>query len=475
MWYCWILISAYKHILKSNDGLDDITGLPTEKESQLNPEERAKMLKNFTGYDISPEMVRLSLVNMYLHGFVQPRIEEYDSLTYEDHWNDDFDIILANPPFMTPKGGVRPHKKFQIQANRAEVLFVDYIAEHLTLSGRAGVVVPEGIIFQSGKAYKSLRKMLLDDYGLWAVVSLPAGVFQPYSGVKTSILILDKVRAKQNNKLLLIDVKHDGTALGASRKATNKNDLPLALECLQEWRNSRIVISDSATYVEKKNIVINNYDLSLSRYKEAKVYSSTFGNVPLSQLLVIEKSRVKSDSLPVWSVSNTKGFVKDGSQFTHKISSEDTSNYKVIKKGYFAYNPSRINVGSIALNNEDATGSVSPMYVVFSSDESQVNNKYLLWILKSDEFNQYILENARGGVRQQLSYDELIKITVPLPPLQVQEQIVQLLQSYETIIDGAKQIVTNWQPHIDLDPSWPEVELGEIGEFKNGLKLLEKF
>ena len=98
------------------------------------------------------------------------------------------DIDAFGRAFMTPKGGIQPHKRFSVQANRSEVLFVDYIAEHLNIKGRAGIIVPEGIIFQGANAYKALRKNLVEEWGLYAVVSLPSGVFQPYSGVKTSIL-----------------------------------------------------------------------------------------------------------------------------------------------------------------------------------------------------------------------------------------------------------------------------------------------
>ena len=115
-------------------------------------------------------------------------------------------MILANPPFMSPKGGIRPHRRFSVQSKRSEVLFVDYMAEHLTPTGRAGIIVPEGIIFQSQTAYKQLRKMLVENY-LVAVISLPSGVFQPYSGVKTSILILDKVLAKKADRIAFFKVE----------------------------------------------------------------------------------------------------------------------------------------------------------------------------------------------------------------------------------------------------------------------------
>ena len=179
-------------------------------------------------------MVRLSLVNLYLHGFVEPHIAEYDTLTSEERWNEYADVILANPPFMSPKGGIRPHRRFSVQSKRSEVLFVDYIAEHLTPTGRAGIIVPEGIIFQSQTAHKQLRKMLVENY-LVAVISLPAGVFQPYSGVKTSILLLDKALAQKTDRVAFFKVENDGFDLGAQRREIAENDLPQVREELGEY------------------------------------------------------------------------------------------------------------------------------------------------------------------------------------------------------------------------------------------------
>ena len=121
------LISSYKHILKANTDEDGY--------STLTPDERGRLAGNFSGYDISPDMVRLSLVNMYLHDFSNPHIHEYDTLTSLDRWNEYADVILANPPFMSPKGGIKPHNRFSVQSKRSEVLFVDYMAEHLTPGG----------------------------------------------------------------------------------------------------------------------------------------------------------------------------------------------------------------------------------------------------------------------------------------------------------------------------------------------------
>ena len=222
------LISAYKHILAANRlNIDKQDGQDEKKQScesnpsmfsSLTPEEKGRLAQNIKGYDISPDMVRLSLVYLYLHGFTDPHIVEYDTLTSEDRWNEFADVILANPPFMSPKGGIKPHRRFSIQAKRSEVLFVDYMAEHLTPTGRAGIIVPEGIIFQSQTAYKDLRKLLVEN-SLVAVISLPAGCFNPYSGVKTSILILDKSLAKYSNTIAFFKVENDGFGLGAQRRA----------------------------------------------------------------------------------------------------------------------------------------------------------------------------------------------------------------------------------------------------------------
>src|SRR6266516_214641 len=220
------LISSYKRILKTNTD--------AEGHSTLTPDEKGRLAQNFKGYDISPDMVRLSLVNLYLHGFTDPHIAEYDTLTSQDKWNEHADVILANPPFMSPKGGIKPHNRFSVQSKRSEVLFVDYMAEHLTPQGRAGIIVPEGIIFQGQTAYTQLRKMLVEE-DLVAIVSLPAGVFNPYSGVKTSILILDKSIARQAQTIALFKIENDGFGLGAQRREIDKNDLPQARAEVSEY------------------------------------------------------------------------------------------------------------------------------------------------------------------------------------------------------------------------------------------------
>ena len=277
------LISSYKHILAANT---DPQGAST-----LTPDDKGRLAANFKGYDISPDMVRLSLVNMYLHGFTDPHIFEYDTLTSEERWNEYADVILANPPFMSPKGGIRPHNRFSVKSKRSEVLFVDYMAEHLMPSGRAGIIVPEGIIFQNQNAYKQLRKMLVEEC-LVAVVSLPAGVFQPYSGVKTSILILDKSLANRFNRIAFFKIENDGFGLGAQRLPIDKDDLPQARAEVAEYMRLLRAVGSLDDFqpalgllAEKEKIAANGeYNLSGERYREGTARASYFQTVPLGEV-----------------------------------------------------------------------------------------------------------------------------------------------------------------------------------------------
>lgn len=239
------LISSFKHIQKTN--------------ADLTPDERARLMTTFCGYDISPDMVRLSRANMYLHGFLQPRIHEYDTLTSEDRWDERYDVILANPPFMTPKGGIRPHNRFMIKAKRSEILFVDYIAEHLNAGGRAGVIVPDGVITGNGSASNQLQKLLVDGYDLQAIISLPAGTFLPYARAKTSVLIFRHGHATSN--VWFSEIGADGFTMDDRRQPTSDNDIPRILNLWKRKSDSALSVLVSAEEIRR-----NGYDLRIGRY-----------------------------------------------------------------------------------------------------------------------------------------------------------------------------------------------------------------
>ncbi len=466
------LLSAYKHILSQN----------TDKRSgdKLTPDDRKKLAENFVGYDISPDMVRLSLVNMYLHGFATPKIFEYDTLSSEDRWNETFDVILANPPFMTPKGGIRPHKKFGVQANKAEVLFTDYIAEHLNKNGRAGIVVPNGIVATTQTAYKQLRKMLVED-SLIAVVSLPAGCFQPYSGVKTSVLMLDKGLVKKSDNILFIKVSNDGYDLGAQRNAHDKNDLPFALEAFTAFKES---IASSKPFDQKKNSsictlvekskILANSDIVLinDRYIEGKAILTEYDLVKLEEICGFKRG-------PFGGSLKKEIFVPKGNlvyEQNHAINNDfDFGRYfiddlKFEEMKGFEVKPNDLliscsgTMGKIAIVPKSARkGIINQALLKLTPNIEKVNSIYLKKVLETDEIQEKYFRNQEGAAIQNVASVKVLKdIEIPLPPLEIQEQIVMEIEGYQKIIDGAKMVIDNYKPTISIKPEWEMVELDAL-------------
>ena len=465
------LISAYKHILlkhtKANkEGLNIYEYNKLEKKpfnnlgDALTPDDRKKLIQNFAGYDISPDMVRLSLVNLYLHGFSDPHINEYDTLSSEDRWNENFDVVLANPPFMSPKGGIRPHKKFTIASNRSEVLFVDYIAEHLNPKGKAGIIVPEGVIFQSGTAYKDLRKMLVENY-LYAVVSLPAGVFNPYSGVKTSILLMDKALTKQRNEILFVKIDNDGYNLGAQRTAVKGSQLEEAIALTHEFVASGEIPDSLIAHAVLRTEIAENgdYNLSGERYKANETLHHTsfeteeLGNI-VEVLDSLRKPITKSDrtegEYPYYGATGILDYVHEYI-FDEKLVlvGEDGAKWESGDKTAF------IAEGKYWVNNHAH---------VLRPIRTKVLDLFLVEMLNYMDLSPFIT----GVTVPKLNQAKLRSIQIPLPPLTIQEEIVAEIEGYQKIIDGAKAVVTNYKPKIDIDPDWEMVELNSICDVRDG-------
>ena len=468
------LVSTYNHILEQHDGKND----PKKKEKPLTPDERKKLMANLEGYDIDPTMVRIAQVNMYLHQFKNPQIFQYDSLTSEERWNDKFDVILANPPFMSPKGGIKPHNKFGLASNRSEVLFVDYIVSHLRPKGRAGIIVPEGIIFQSGVAYKALRKNLVEN-GLYAVVSLPGGVFQPYSGVKTSILLFDNEFAKQKSEIAFIKISADGYDLGASKRAVSENDLPVALELLQSWTSGNNVENSILTLVNKEEVAIKGeYNLSGDRYKIGVDHSNTkWPMVRIGDVFQIESGGTPSTDNPqFWDGDIAWATLVDIPKSISRISTTvrkiteaglDNSSAKILPKNTVLVS-SRATIGRIAITDTDMATNQGFKNVVVSKENNSSYVAYALSFKVED-----MIAMASGGTFKEISKSSFSTIEIPLPPLEVQEQIVSELDSNAAIVSGARQIVENWKPRIDIDPKWEVRTLGELCDIGSSKRVFE--
>ncbi len=444
------LISSFKHILHENT--------KERKGDCLTMDERKRLMNNLVGYDISPDMVRLSLVNMYLHGFQTPKIYEYDTLTSEEKWNETYDVILANPPFMTPKGGIRPHKRFSVQANRSEVLFVDYIMEHISTNGRGGVIVPEGIIFQSANAYKALRKLLVDTH-LFAVISLPSGVFQPYAGVKTSILIMDRTLAKRTHDILFVKIESDGFDLGAQRRPNGKSDLTVGLSALLKFRRSLHEGKECEFSEEEKRLAQRvakgriaeggDYNLSGERYKEVAAREN--GEWEMVELGEVCEINPKKAELKELNGDMEVSFVPMSDLQGKRIYFEVKEKRKLCEviNGYTYFKNNDVLLAKITpcfengksgiaknLTNEIGFGSTE--FIVIRPS-CKIISELIYYFISDERFLKIGMNNMTGSAGQQRVPADLVRhFKIPLPPLSVQQEIVAEIEREQNQIGQLK-------------------------------------
>ena len=463
------LISAWKHVLRQNTTpRPQGEGPGVRVGNQLTPAERATLAANIRGYDISPDMVRLSLVNLYLHGFTDPHIVEYDTLTSEERWNETADVILANPPFMSPKGGIKPHKRFSVQATRSEVLFVDYMAEHLSPTGRAAIVVPEGIIFQSGSAYKKLREMLVKT-SLIAVVSLPAGVFNPYSGVKTSILILDKRRAKTCDSVLFVKVQNDGYNLGAQRRAVDGSDLPEARRLLAAFLTApeKFENGPMAHAVKRTKIGENGeWNLSGERYTFDAAIETHFPMVALGDPAVFHMESggtPKSTEETYWNGGIHWATLVDLPQ-TDFITQITRTERTISEAGLSNSSAKVLPIGTVVVSSRATIGRVGIARIPLATNQGFKNIIIRDGTRALPEFIAYMMKRlaprmeslATGGTFKEISKSTIASLEIPLPPLAIQQEIVAEIEAHQRHIEKLKAEISESEAKIKdvIDRVW---------------------
>jgi len=427
-------------------------------------------------------MVKLSKVNLFLHGFPDPAIHIYDTLSNDARWNEKADLILANPPFMTPKGGVTPHTKFRIAAKKAEVLFTDYIAEHLTPEGRGGVIVPNGIVATTQSSYVKLRRFLVED-SLVAVVSLPQGVFKPYSGVKTSILFLDKKLARQIMEIFFLKVTADGFDLGDKRNPIEANDLPEAERVVKAWlkgeRNVDFRKSNGGgiawATVEKKSLLehravtlqaepfLGNGSVAMDSTvvrladvveinpgkTEARILppATEVSFVPMEDLPIDRPDFVPKRIRPIGEVITAYTCFRDQDVLLAKITPCFENGKAAIAAG---------------LKNGIGFGSTE-FYVLRASD--QILPEFIYQVVKRQAFRDEGGENMAGTAGQQRVRRDFIEdYEIPLPPMEEQRWIVAEIEGYQKILDGARQILDASEIRITIDPDWPKVTFEQVCE-----------
>ena len=225
----------------------------------------------FSGFDMDKTMLRISAMNLMLHSITTPTIEYRDSVSKTNDIAEEYDIILANPPFSgtIDKEGVSDDLKRVCNTTKTELLFIALFLRMLKKGGRCACIVPDGVLFGTTKAHQSLRKELIENHKLQAVISMPSGVFKPYSGVSTAVLVFTKTGAGGTDKVWFYDMNADGFSLDDKRNPVAENDIP---DILARFHNLAGETSRARTeqsfFVPKSEIERNNYDLSINRYKE---------------------------------------------------------------------------------------------------------------------------------------------------------------------------------------------------------------
>jgi type I restriction enzyme M protein len=205
------------------------------------------------------------MMNMMLHDIENPHIKQIDTLSKRYTEKEAYQVVLANPPF---KGSIDKDDKsedFTINSTKTELLFVDLITRVLDIGGRSGVIIPDGVLFGNSNAHKSLRKNLLENNELKAVISMPSGVFKPYAGVSTAVLVF--VKGGSTDKVWFYDMEADGYSLDDKRNKVEQNDIPDILEQYNKKDAAEYKSTKKHFFVDVKEIKENDYDLSINRYK----------------------------------------------------------------------------------------------------------------------------------------------------------------------------------------------------------------
>ncbi|MCM3593579.1 type I restriction-modification system subunit M [Brevibacillus borstelensis] len=236
----------------------------------------------FTGLDTDRTMLRLSAMNLLLHSITNPHIDYVDSVSKQNEITSAYDLILANPPFTgtVDTESIHDNLKTVCDTKKTELLFVALFLRMLRKGGRCACIVPDGVLFGTTKAHKALRKELVENHQLEAVISMPSGVFKPYAGVSTAVLIFTKTGAGGTDKVWFYDMKADGYSLDDKRSAIEENDIP---DILARFHNLAGEVDRKPTeqsfLVDKAAIEENGYDLSINRYKEV-VYEKVEYDAP---------------------------------------------------------------------------------------------------------------------------------------------------------------------------------------------------
>ncbi len=438
-----------------------------------------KQLKEKTiyGNEIT-STARITKMNMILIGDGHCGIRQINSL--KNPVNDQYDVVITNMPYsqQTEYGYL-----YDLPSNNGDSICVQHCIRAINKSsgnGRMVIIVPEGFLFR--KDMQKTREYLLDRCYLKSVISLPQGVFLPYTGVKTNILYCTDIKKKKKQeKFWYFEVKNDGFTLDNHRK---KIDGETDLQKFLAYRNidaqeKRDVLNIGFTEINMDEVKENDLVLSGNRYTRIIDYGDikwdvvSLGNQQYFEILSGGTPSSKIDEywngninwatlvdLPV------ENFVTEIQDTERKITKKGlvNSSAKLLPPGSVIVS-SRATIGRVAVNKKE-TATNQGFKNIIIKDKNKVNEKFLAYVILKlrDEMEQL----ASGGTFKEISKTNFEKLNVPLPPIEKQIEIVEELDSYQKIIDGSRQIISNWKPQIKVDSGWEIVRLGDFCDLMTG-------
>jgi len=430
------LVSARNHLVRASHVFC---------KGEISSLERDDATGQIRGYDISPDMVRLSTANLFIHGLNDPQIFEHDVLGSDEHWDSSFDVIFANPPFMSPRGGMTHHAKFPIASRRSELLFLQYIATHLTANGRAGIIVPEGILFKNRGVYKKVRRMLLEN-GLVAVVSLPAGCFNPYSEVKTSILFIDKGLGGSSETIGFFRADNDGFGLGKLRTRIAKNDLPQIqteinryFSALRHNRSVNTIRLEHGQVVPKSEIETDG-DIFLPHLNRHKLHHhpTNYPGVALGDLVEfldynrrpIRRADRMAGPYPYYGASGIVDHI-DRYLFDEPLVLVGEDGAKWGPGERTAYRVT----GKFWVNNHAH---------ILRPRRDQILDRYLEEVLNEADLTPFVA----GVTVLKLNQERFKTLRIPLPPIEQQRKIVTKIEEHRKAIEQARGAIIRLEHKI---------------------------
>lgn len=247
----------------------------------------------FSGFDTDRTMLRISAMNLMLHSISNPDVDYKDSVSKQNDISSKYTVCLANPPFKGTVDAESIHDNLKAVTNtkKTELLFLALFLRLLKKGGRCACIVPDGVLFGSSKAHKSIRQEIIENHQLQAIISMPSGVFKPYAGVSTAVLVFTKTGAGGTENVWFYDMKADGYSLDDKRSEIKENDIP---DIIQRFHNLENEVDRERTeqsfFVSKQEIVDNDYDLSINKYKKIEYVAVEY---PSTQEILEELSRLE--------------------------------------------------------------------------------------------------------------------------------------------------------------------------------------